>query len=184
MPRDLGTLLAPLTSSALKPVLLVNLAFDSGNVRLWNGIGDLVVGADTYTGAGGIISASPIEGSTDLRANNLDLTLNGCDGTLSDLAMTENCQYRLAEVYISALDANDALYNVYQMFGGKMSTFSIQDDPNNNSITLQCVNELADMERPKLRLLTHEDQQIDFPGDLGLAFVPSLTDITLQWKGK
>ncbi len=35
---------------------LIDFEFDSGTVRLWTGLGDLVWNSETYTGAGNILS--------------------------------------------------------------------------------------------------------------------------------
>ena len=55
------------TAPSLRPILLVKIAFDSGDLNLWTGIGDLVFSGDTYTGAGDLLAFSPVEESDDLR---------------------------------------------------------------------------------------------------------------------
>ena len=42
---------------------------------------------------------------------------------------------------------------------------------------------MIDLQRPKSRRYTKEDQQIDFPTDLGFDFVPELQDIQIIWAG-
>jgi len=49
------------------------------------------------------------------------------------------------------------------------------------TITLTAESYLASLERPRPRRLTHEDQQIEFPGDLGLEFVAGIQNKTIPW---
>ena len=40
------------------------------------------------------------------------------------------------------------------------------------------------LKRSRERRYTHDDQQIDFPGDLGFEFVPKLQELNLVWGGQ
>ena len=46
---------------------------------------------------------------------------------------------------------------------------------------MQVENKLIDLKRSKVRRYTSEDQEQEYPSDLGLDFVPSLQDMELIW---
>ena len=42
------------TAETVRPILLIESDFDSGDINLWNGIGQLNYGGKTYIGAGNL----------------------------------------------------------------------------------------------------------------------------------
>jgi hypothetical protein len=40
---------------------------------------------------------------------------------------------------------------------------------------------MIDLQRPRERRYTHEDQQIDHPGDMGFEYVSQLQELNLAW---
>ena len=52
------------------------------------------------------------------------------------------------------------------------------------TITLNCESRLIQLERPKNRRYTHEDQQERLTGDLGFEFVTDLQDKEIIWGKK
>jgi len=51
--RNLSSeMLALCQSDVVRPIILVECDFDSGEVNLWNGVGSLSTGGKTYIGAG------------------------------------------------------------------------------------------------------------------------------------
>ena len=49
------------------------------------------------------------------------------------------------------------------------------------TITVNAESRLADWDRPRVRRYNHEDQQIDYPGDMGFEFVPQMATKELRW---
>jgi hypothetical protein len=47
------------------------------------------------------------------------------------------------------------------------------------TVSISYEGRLIDLERPRARRYTHDDQQIDFPGDRGFEYVPTLQ----EWNG-
>jgi hypothetical protein len=48
-------------------------------------------------------------------------------------------------------------------------------------ITLTAEGELGDLDRPRVRRYTNEDQQAEFPGDRGFEYVPSVQELNFKW---
>ena len=70
---------------------------------------------------------------------------------------------------------------MYQVFAGRMDIMSIQEDGKTATISLQVENVLIDLERPRTRKLTDEEQRKRFPGDASLENVASLQDRQISW---
>ena len=65
MTRDLTSgMQTAVTADLVRPITLVQCAFDSGNLNLWSGIGDLTVDSVDYVGAGSLLSINEISESS------------------------------------------------------------------------------------------------------------------------
>ena len=99
-----SALLTALSQPEVQPYYAVELDFDSAPVRLWTGYGDLIIGVDTYTGTGNLLSIGGLEEVNDLSAKNITLTLSGVPSSLVSIALTEPYQRREAKVYFGTTD--------------------------------------------------------------------------------
>jgi hypothetical protein len=70
---------------------------------------------------------------------------------------------------------------LYQLFSGRMDTMSVEDNGNTANISLVVENALVDLERPRIRRLTNEEQLARFPGDQSLSGVAKLQDRQISW---
>ncbi len=183
MSRGLTSGLATaVTSRVVHPILLVALSFDSGVVRMWSGIGNLVWSGDTYLGAGNFGRVQPFKEVVDGSAQGTAFTLNGIPSSLLALALNENYQGRPAKLWLAALDSSNAIIaDPYLIFGGRMDTMTISDDGNTGSITMTAENRLIDLNRSRERRFTDQDQKIDYPTDRGLEYVVGLQDKQVVW---
>ena len=78
MARSLTAAVATeLQSGQIHPHALVHFAFDSGAVRFWSGIGDLVWSGETYVGAGSLGSVGTVEEAASIRAAGAAFKLSG-----------------------------------------------------------------------------------------------------------
>lgn len=184
MSRDLdAALVTEFTASSLRPVMLAEFAFDSGTVRLWNGIGDLTVGSDTYTGAGNLISVSEYQETSKIEAQGFTFTLSGISSSILSIALAENYQGRRCNLYICALDTAGVLVSSpYQIFSGRMDTMQINESGETCSVALSAENNMVILQRAKERRYTSEDQRALYPDDAGLDFVAGLQDKEIIWK--
>jgi len=74
--------------------------------------------------------------------------------------------------------------DVYTLFKGKMDVCNITENGETSNISLNIESRLVVFELPKERLYTLEDQQIDFPNDVGFEFIPELQDKEITWGKK
>lgn len=167
-------------ADSLNPFLAIELEFDSGAVRLWNGYGEITVDSDTYTGAGSLLAVSGVEETGEIAARGVTMTLTGISSDLISVALSENYQNRAARVYIGSLSDVGAVSS-YQLFGGRLDVMNIEESGETATISVTAENRLIDLERPRVRRYTSEDQKALYPGDLGLDYVNDLQDKTLDW---
>ena len=166
------------TAAKLAPILLIKMEFDSGDLNLWTGIGDLVFSGDTYTGAGDLLAFSPIEETDELKAVGLTGTLSGIPSSIISIALAEDYMGRAVTVWLGALtgDPPALVADPEPIFAGLIDTMPIQDAGETATIQIQAENRLARLEESRARRYTPEDQAIDYPGDKGLDFVVALND--------
>ena len=96
---------AALTADNVIPVMLVELDFLSGFVRVHSAVGNITFEGNTYVGTGQLGTISTIEESTELQAYGLRLQLTGIPNTLISTALTEHYQGRAARIWAGAMDS-------------------------------------------------------------------------------
>jgi len=192
------------------PFFAVQLLFDSPNeLYFWTGTGDLVYDGVTYTGTGNLMQISEVQESTDIAARGATLTLSGIPSALINLAVSEDYQGRTCNIKFgligeglssgSYLKVSDTEYleldgagtlldvsyegvaNMFDLFTGFMDQMQIDEGPETSTISLSVENKMIDLERPRLRRYTDNDQQARFPGDLAFEFVTRLQTETFDW---
>jgi len=180
--RDLPTGLGAATAAAtLSPIFLVELQWPTGTVRAWTGYGDIAWGGNTYTGTGHLGTISEVKESRDGAANGVTLTLAGIPSANISLALADDSQGQPGKVYFGVLSSSGTLaIDPYLIFDGVIDVCPIEDSGDTCSISVQLEKELIDS-RARGRRYTHEDQQIDYPGDLGFEYVAGLADKTITW---
>lgn len=178
MARNLTSgMVTEVTAKSLRPIFLVKFEFDSGNVNFWSGIGDLVWNADTYTGSGDLLSISPAEESQQLKATNANFRLSGIPSSIISLALSEDYQGRMANLWFGMFDASRTIVaDPFLHFKGRMDVMQPVLNGDSSTITLSVESVLVDLERPKERRYTDEDHQSANAGDKFFEFVPGLVD--------
>jgi len=164
----------------LSPIFGVDLALDSGNLRFWSGIGDVVIDSNNFIGSGSVIEISTIEESNEIAAKGISLTASGLDSSIISLALSENYQNRQITVYVGTI-AEDMTTSTYILFRGRLDTMNIEENGEVTNITMTAENRLIDLERPRSRRYTNEDQKSLYPNDVSLEFVDDLQDKSIDW---
>jgi hypothetical protein len=182
MSRNLPTGLDTATAAAsLSPVILVDLTFPAGNVRCWNGYGNITFGSNTFTGTGYLGTISEIKETRDGAANGIQVSLSGIPSSLVSLALVNNSQGQPAKVYLGVLNSSGTFsVDPYLIFDGVIDTCPISDDGKTATITVKLEKELIDT-RTRGRRYTDEDQKIDYPTDNGLEYVAGLQQLNIVW---
>lgn len=170
--------------SMLQPIFLAEAFFDSGTLRFWSGIGQITYNSETFIGSGTLLSISDIVETQNLEANGVSITLTGIPTELVSIALNERYHGRIVNIYIAALSEAGLLIEPYQQFSGFMDMMEIEDNGETSTITVFCENRLIELKKAKTYYYTPEDQKRDYPGDLGLDFLPALQDKEIIWGRK
>lgn len=169
--------------AAVTPVFFVEMDFSSGFVRAWSGYGSISWDSKTWLGAGHLMEIEPLAESVDFTANGATLKLNGIPSDMIAIAIGETYQGRAATIYLGFLDSTGAVIaDPIEIYAAMMDTMEIDEDGETASIMVRVESQAISLKRPREWRYTHEDQQIDYPGDLGLEYVAGLQDKELVWR--
>lgn len=175
-------MVSQVTAAQLRPVIFVKAEFDSGDLRLWTGVGDITFNSETYTGAGNFLGISEIREVTGVEAQGATFSLTGVNSSILSVFLSEEIQGRPISCWFGTLD--DTLTIVTDpilMFRGRMDVPQINENGTSATIGVQAESRLIDLNRPRVRRYTPEDQKQQYAGDLGCDFVASLQELEVTW---
>jgi len=184
MARDLSAaMISAAAAPSVSPIFLVRMEFDSGTVRVWSGLGELSWNSETWQGVGSLGQIEPLTESGDFVANGANLKLSGIPSDLIAIALGQHYQGRAAAIYFGMMNSSGAvIVDPVQLYTASMDTMEIDEQGETCSITVRIESEAVSLKRAREWRYTHEDQQIDYPGDLGLEYIVSLQDKDIIWK--
>mgnify|MGYP003132957622 CR=1 FL=1 len=160
----------------------VKAEFDSGDVRVWSGDGDLSVGGENYLGVGTLLQISGAEDNLELTSTGVSVSLAGMDATVLNLALTENYQNRFLTIFLGFLSGStDVSVGTMTVFKGRMQSMTINDDPNGSIIQIDAENRLIDLNRPSNLRYTKESQKYIDSSDSCFNRVQALADKEVIW---
>lgn len=173
---------AEVQAASLRPVVFYEGEFASGTLRLWSGLGTKSWNGQSWLGAGNLLGVSEISETADIRAVAFTVSLSGDVSALISLALAEARLGKPGKVWFGTLDAAGAVTtDPYLAFSGRLDVPTIDDAGAACTIAIRYESRLADLQRPRERRWTHEDQQIDYPGDMFFEYQESLVDQVLIW---
>lgn len=173
-----------LTAESISPFVGFDLELDGGTLRYWGGYGNLTINGEDFTGAGEAISMGPVTESAANRATGTVYRLSGVPEALVSTVFNESTQNRRVRTWFGAFTAEGAVVaSPFKLFDGFLDVPEIEERADTSEIRCSAESEAITKERRRVRRYTHEDQQLDYPGDKGMEFVPGLQDITYERKG-
>jgi hypothetical protein len=157
-------------------LVMVELDFVEGTVRLTNAGYNFVWNGHTWTGAGDLGSVSTIEEGTDLQMYGITLTLSGIPSQYIAECFGTGYSGRSAIIRLAPLDENyQILADPIIIFQGKMDTMPIKLG-SQSAIQITIESDLIQWDRGKSRVFSDADQQSEYPGDKGFEFAAQLVD--------
>lgn len=185
MSRELPTGFSEQTEApVVRPFLMTEIEWPDGAVRAWSGYGTLTVFGQDFAGVGDFGAVAPVGESSDLAANGVNLALSGVPSDLLAKALANDSQGRPAQIWLGMLAADGSMpCEPYRIFSGFVDVCVVEDTGAESTIVVSLEKELIDR-RLQSRRSTHEDQQIDHPGDDFFQYVAGLQDKPINWGGK
>jgi len=176
MSRDLTTAVSDaLGEQETSHAYLVEIAFDSGTTRYWSGLGPLQAMGQSWIGVGRLGSIRTVKETKSIVASGIVLELmivpteaipDAPDAFLN-LAHTEEYQGRRCTVYRAQRDPDtlQLIDGPFPRFGGYLDVVTDVEVPGAALLRVTAENRLIDLERPRKRTYTPEDQKAVHPGD-------------------
>lgn len=156
--------------------------FDTDDILIWTGTDDLVIGGETYTGAGSLIQISNIEDTVELKSSGMMVTISGMDSTVLNYALTENYQNRSITLFMGfTMGGANEVAGVLTLFKGRMTNMTISDSPDGATIALSAENRLIDLKRPSNLRYTKNSQKYIDSTDTGFNRVNKIQDMEIVW---
>jgi len=166
--------LTALGQGTIEPFYAVDFLFDSPNqLYLWTGLGDKVIGSNTYAGVGELLTISETSESNDLTVSGLTISLSGAKASLVSLALQEPYQNRKCRLLFGLNGQSD----VIELFSGRMDKMAIEDGPDSSVITLAVEHKLVALERPVVQRYTDESHKAISSDNSSDTFYSFLADI-------
>lgn len=180
--RDMSTdIELAIQSSNVPYLVLVELDFVEGIVRLSNTSYNIEWDGHTWIAAGNLGTVSAIEEGQDLQEYGCTLTLSGISADYIAKCLGTGYQGRSASIWLAPLtDDYQILAAPIVIFKGSMDTMPISLG-SDASIQLTVESKLIDWERPRVRRYNNEDQTAEFPADRGFEFVALMVEKELVW---
>lgn len=174
-------------------LMLVELDFPAGFLRLNNSAQNMDWDGDTYYAAGSLLAVSAVQESTDGEAHGISLQLSPVSmapipGSPSEvnivqLARAQNYQGRAARLWLAPLDPDTYVPVVDPVlaFEGRMNNMGFQVGEE-AMFALACESRFADWNRPRVRRYNDADQRLRFPSDRGLEYMEQNVEKQLIWR--
>ncbi|MEY2653658.1 MAG: hypothetical protein RLZZ524_686 [Pseudomonadota bacterium] len=170
-----------IASGNVPALILIEMDFSSGFLRVNNSAVDITWNSYEWLGVGQLGSIDTIKEGAGLEAHGLSFRISGVPQANVAVALTQDYQGRDCRVYLAPLTAAHAvIVDPVLVWSGRLDTMDINLGKT-ATITVAAESRLADWDRPRVRRYNQEDQQIDYPDDLGFEFVPQMVDKQIVW---
>lgn len=177
-----SAMLSAIQSGILRPAYFVSMTFRSGVANIWTGFGPITWNSITWQGQGKLLSISAIEEGSTVAARGISIGLSGIP---TDMLTDAISDFKIAApvlVYFGLFDAAGALIaDPVQAWGGRMDKPKVRWTGPTATIDIACETKFIEMNTAVDRRRTHDDQQLDHPGDLVFSFVAGLQEKPINW---
>lgn len=139
-------------------------------------------GDNIYLAQNQFLGYGEIVESSDLRVGSLQLTFTAVDTTMVALILSNDYINKRVVIYRAILQSDYSFTSddVYLMFDGRISGYSIEETGTTASIVLTCASQFADFERTNGRRSNPSSQNLHFPTDRGMDFSPQIVK-DIRW---
>lgn len=181
MPRtiDSGTMRA-MTRGDYRPVILVEIITPSLNIRLTSNTQDIVYNSNTYTAnAMGGISAIPE--TSDLNDAQVSIGFSGIDPAIKAAVVASDFINSKVTVRVQFFDSNwQSAGDGLLYFSGSAASQNIASGQS-SEIMIACKSKIASLSRPRSERYSDQEQQAQYPGDLGMQYASELASKQIIW---
>lgn len=165
-------------------VVLADLDFASGMVRVHDGSGTLSFGGNDYLGAGQFAGVDIIDENIDIVARGIKLSLSGVDSTFVVPTMTEVYQNRDVTMYLGFVSQTTGalIATPETIWEGRMNQMVFKINNGSAVVELSCEHRLR--REPRVARYTDEDQQVLYSGDRFFDLTYSIQGFISKWGAR
>src|SRR5581483_5501473 len=167
MPHALtSAMITELAKANIRPRIFLEAQFTSGTIYVWSDVTPIDWNGHTWTGIGHLGSISPAPETTEVRADNIVISLSGIPSSLVSKVLGEVRPNYPVKVWFGCLSESGAVIaDPYLTFQGLMDVPTIQENGQTATISITVENRMVDLQRARERRYTDKDQQQLYPGD-------------------
>ena len=188
--------------------VLVELAYDSGTIRVHDGVGSIILGGyllteagenltdeagnqftdeqdnKTFSGVGELGSIETVEENIEVIARSVTLTVSGLDASLLGEALSEDYQNRTVTIYLATInpDAGLLISSPEIIWEGRMNQQTVTLSRGEATITITCEHRLR--REPRIARYTDADQKQVFSNDRFFDLVPNIEGYVSKWGSR
>lgn len=174
-----------LLSKALRYGFLAEVDTAQGLTHFWSGVGTLVWDGYSWLGLGLLGRISGMGETAEVRTTETRYELSGITANTELSKFLESpVRGRLARAWFAALDEKyQVIPDPIQIDETLLDTATVTTAEDLvSTLALIGTSAIFDFRRPKSLGITHEQQQLDFPGDTGFDRVPTeVADKQVSW---
>jgi hypothetical protein len=166
----------------VRPIVFLELRFDSGTLFLHNAVGSYQWGSQTWIGVGALGEVAPYEESDSSSPYRISYRLNGLNATILSEALNEDVFERLAIRYDGFIGDDGALVaDPDEVRRDLMDSLEVMRGEEMESVMLNCESELVRDTHAPGALFSDEDQQVLFASDTGFQYLAQMINALVQW---
>lgn len=164
---------------------LLSLEFESSEIFLWSGIGNVTYDGDLYLGNGWLQGHSPVSENGEAVPQGVSIVLTGIPQSLLSLVLSQTSQRKIGTLMLGALDDNFALIpDPTILYKGQIDHPEIIEDSQEPTIKIALENAFLDMDRPRSLRYTDASQRELYPEDQGMVHVEPIQKFDGRWGQK
>ena len=183
MSRDIGASnVTEVTAAHLREVVLVKMEFDTP-LYAHSSVGTITYDGNDYLGVGDFGSISEARESEVLGPNPLTLELSGLNSAVLSEALDSGAYGDTVTVYIGyRQDDGTLVADPWIAWKGTFEYATIKQG-SESAVAIILKHDLAALSETSGRRFTDEDQQQEYSGDTGFAYVTEMVSVRLNWGG-
>ena len=169
-------------SGTVYPIFFGEFDFSGGIVYVHSGFGPVVWNSKTWLGMGKFVSVQPVNETSDVAANNVSFSLSGVPSSMISEVFNNRSRGRPCTLWFGCFSSSGTLLADPQViFSGRMDQPVLNDQGSECTVNVTAESRLIDLQRPRERRFTDQDQRNYFPSDGFFKFVAGLQDRVINW---
>lgn len=183
-----AAVVAELSATVVRPILLVDLTFSDNTYHFWTGVGQITYNGATYVGTGALGKIEGLNESNQVEASGVSITLEGIDSTYITESRGEISKSGPATIGLAFLDPlGNIVGTPLTCFSGYIDNAELEFGASTGSVKLNIETRMTQINRSRGGRYTDADQIMrcernGWSIDTGLRYCSYNVDKRVVWK--